>query len=187
MAFPTTPASSVQYAAQDNSNNDKVDYRKMSPVVRMLDINYVHGANDVLDVAGVGEINLAILPVEGMDIKIYPHMSLYSSSAFVATANLSIGWRAYRLFDGTAVVEDADILFNDIDVGGGVIAHTLWPAVAGAIVTNAPIEIQIGGPGLDKIYRPREETMLRLFATVDTANIEVGDTIDLQIAVSYGH
>lgn len=189
MAFPTDPARSIQYRAQEGiDNNDKVDYRKLSPVMRMLEVNYVHGASDVNDVAGVGEIDLIILPVEGMDIKFYPHLSLLGYSQFAAGALLSIGHRAYRQFDGTLVPEDPDFFFLDVAAGAGAQdPPEVWTNVTGVQVGNAPVTIQIGGPGLEKFYRDQRETMLRLFATVGTGNIEPGDTIDMWIAVSYGH
>ena len=179
MAFPTDPAQSAQYASQfDNSN---LDYIQATPDIEMIHVTYTHAAPDV---AGVGTIEL--LRLDHGRIKIWPHLSLLAHSAFVATADLDIGYRSYVQNDGTVVAEDGNALFDSIDAGGGALALTLWPAVTGAVVTNAPVEFETAGPGVEGVYQVPEETGLRIFATVDTANIEVGDTIELVIAVSRG-
>ena len=185
MPFPADPARSTQYQAQ-LINNDKVDYRNLSPVLRMLDIMYTHGEGDQADADGQGEIQLIALPVEGMEIKIWPHMCLLAHSQFAAASTMSIGLREYYTFEGVQVPEDPDFFFLNVDTAAAALDDTLWTGVTGVQVDNTPIPIQIAGPGLDGVYRTSEESMLRIFATIAGGNIEIGDTINLRMAVGYG-
>lgn len=183
MAFPTDPAQSAQYA--DQFDNTLLDHVDVTPDVEMVHVTYTHAAPDV---AGVGTIDL--LHLDYGRIKIYPHLSLLGHSQFAATADLHLGHREYVQLDGTVVAEDDNAFFDNVDAGGGALGLTVWSAVTGAstaVAANAPIEFEVAGPGVEGVYQSPSASGLRIFATVDTGNIEVGDTIEFVLAVSRGH
>lgn len=178
MPFPTDPAESAQYTQQLNNVNVSVD--NVGADLEVIHITYTHDEG-----AGVGEIEL--LRLDPGRLKIYPHLSLLAHSAFVATADLDIGFRSYKQKDGTVVAENGVQLFDSIDAGGGALALTAWPSVTGAsaaVAASQVIEFEAAGPGVEGVYCAPEDAGLRMFASVDTANIEDGDTIEIIMVVS---
>src|SRR3990172_9848375 len=111
-AFTGTPVKSVQYTDQTNSAE------KVAPniigKVHIARFSYVHSAG-----AGTGEVNLIELPAG--KITIYPDLSRIVTTAFAATADLHLGYRAYTDSAGVAVVADDNAFLDNADVGGGAL------------------------------------------------------------------
>lgn len=153
--FTGTPASAEPYASQYGPN--KANKKDVALQLRATPFSYTHSLG-----AGTGEVNLVTLPAG--KIRIFPQLSRFSASQFVATSDLHLGHRAYTDDDGDIVAQDDDEWMANVDVGGGAIAEVFWSAVAGATLTT------------DAEYDTRDG--FTIYAMIDTANIENGDTID---------
>lgn len=127
-------------------------------------VSYTHSGG-----AGQHQINLVKLPAGR--VVIYPRLSRLRTSQFALNADLHLGYRAYKKFDGTAVAEKNNEWVNDLDVGGGA-KNDFWSALAGT------------GVGTTEAKEYETIDGLEIFALVDTANIEDGDTIDLEVVYS---
>lgn len=137
---------SVQYAANRTAVKSEPQDRSQ---MRYAYYDYTHAGG-----AGTHDINLCDLPPG--KIKVYPDLCNVTSSAMVATANLSVGHRAYTQPDETAVAEDPNEWLDQADAGSAIDSAYLLPVVP----TNYN---SVGG--------------IVVFATIDTANIEDTDTI----------
>ncbi len=156
MPFTGSPTSSVQHVLTLDGGA-KVEPRDAS-VLHSRYANYTHTAG-----AGVGEINMLILPPGR--IRIYPDLCRQMSSAMVATANLSVGHRAYNQEDGTLIAEDHDEWLVNADAG----------AALDAVLAD-------GGTTLNQ-YESRAGIIV--WVDISTANIEDTDTIQLLMVFSY--
>lgn len=113
--------------------------------------------------AGLHTIDLVTLPAG--QLKVYPDLSRFDCSQMVPNADLSIGYRAHTKADGTVVVEDDNAFLDAADAGtAGVDSPFLLPF-------DTPLE-------LDSVEG------ITIFATVETANIEDGDTLRVLVAYS---
>jgi hypothetical protein len=127
-------------------------------------VRYTHTAgND-----STFELNLVKLPAGR--VVIYPRLSHIRASQMATGADLHLGHRAYRNFNGTVVPADLLEWLDNVDIGGGAITG-FWAAITGATGLNA-VE-----------YETRDG--LELVVRVDTANIEDTDTIDLEVVYSH--
>lgn len=151
-AFTGTPVDSTERTAQKSSKKNEAYNEAKMNYARF---SYTHAAG-----AGTGEINLVKLPAG--EIMIYPSLSRINSSQFATNADLHLGHRAYVQKDGTAVVEDDNEFLDNADAGGG--------AIGSAFLL----------PASPTVYDTKEG--LEVYAMVDTANIEDGDTIDGWVA-----
>lgn len=156
MPFTGSPTSSVQHVLSADGGA-KIEPRDAS-VLHSRYANYTHTAG-----AGVGEINMLILPPGR--IRIYPDLCRQMSSAMVATANLSLGHRAYTQEDGTAIAESLTEWLTNADAGSAL------DAVIGD-----------GGTTLNQ-YESRDGIIVAV--DISTANIEDTDTIQLLMVFSY--
>jgi hypothetical protein len=154
-AFTGTPVSAEPYASQHGAN--KANKKDAGLAVFAAPFSYTHAAG-----AGTGEVNLITLTPG--KIRVFPQLSRIAISQMVATADFHLGHRAYYNSAGTLVPEDDDEFMANVDVGGGAIAETTWAAVTGATLTT------------DAEYDTRDG--LTIYAMIDTANMEDGDTID---------
>ena len=149
MAFTGSPTDSVQRGYQRGAT--KVDPQDFGRVMVAF-FEYTHSAG-----AGTGEVNLIKLPPG--KLRIFTDLSRLICSAMAATADLSIGHRAYTDPEAStpAVVEDFDEWHLDADAAS--IVDLAWGLPAG------------GHP----IYNTKNG--LEIFASITTANIEDTDTI----------
>ena len=158
MAFTGSPTSSTEYARQIAGKTPWQDLADGK-----AKFTYTHAAG-----AGVGEVNLIWLPAGR--ITVYHTASLVRASQMVATADLHVGHRAY--YDpvaGATVAEDDNEWLDNADTGGGAIDSALLLPAAPAAFTTYNTQ---GG--------------LIVYALIDTANIEDGDTINGFITYSVG-
>lgn len=118
---------------------------------------YTHAAG-----ADTGEINLVRLPAG--KFLVLPDLSRIVTSQFAANAVLDIGYRAHTKADGSAVNASGNALGNDYAVGAGAVDSAL-SAPAGGILELDSVDGVV------------------IYATVATANIENGDTVDGFLAV----
>lgn len=153
--FTGSPAAAEPYASQYGAY--KANKKDVALQLRATPFSYTHVAG-----AGTGEVNLFTIPAG--KIRIFPQLSRISMSQMVATADFHLGHRQYHTDDGTLVPQDDDEFIANADVGGGVIAETTWSAVPGATLTT------------DMEYDTRDG--FTVYAMIDTANMENGDTID---------
>ena len=121
---------------------------------------YTHATGADVDV----EVELIRLPPGR--VRIYSPLSRLETSQFVATSDFSLGTRAFTQEDGTDVAEDAVRFANQLDAGGAALDQ-VWPLPAGIGLTELNSQ---GG--------------IIVFALVETANIEDGDTIRVYCAYS---
>ena len=116
--------------------------------------------------AGTGEINMVTLPAGKKQVNAAASWVKTSGTAFTATSDLHIGFRAYRdpSLDTAAqsIAEDDNYFADNLDVGGGALDQA-WPLPTTGIVT-------INSAGLFHIY-----TM------IDTADITVGAIVDVWV------
>ena len=122
--------------------------------------SYVHAAGD-----DTGLIDLLKLPAGR--IKVYSMTSRLQTSQFAVGSLLTIGTREYVDESGATVVDDPDRFALDLAAGAGALDQFL-PLPS----TNA------GVSELDS------QDGITVYASVDTANIEDGDTIDLAMVYS---
>ena len=156
-AFTGTPASSVQYALQIAGKTPSSDISH-----GVAKFSYTHALG-----AGTGEVNLIWLPPGR--ITIFNTASLIRASQMVSTADLHVGFRAYTDPVAGAVVVDDNAFLDNADVGGGAIDSAfLLPA--------APAAWQVFNT----------EGGLIIYAMIDTANMEDGDTINGFVRFSGG-
>ena len=157
-AFTGTPASSTQYARQIAGKTPWADLADGK-----AKFSYTHALG-----AGTGEVNLIWLPPG--QITVFHTASLIRASQMVANADLHLGHRAY--YDpvaGATVAEDDNEWLDNSDVGGG--------AIDSALVLPA-------APAAWTVYNTQGG--LIVYATIDTANMEDGDTINGYIRYSVG-
>ena len=121
---------------------------------------YTHSTGADTDV----EVELIRLPPGR--VRIYSQLSRLETSQFVATADFSLGTRAFTQEDGTDVAEDPVRFANQLDVGGAALDQ-VWPLPTGIGLTELNSQ---GG--------------IIVFALVETANIEDTDTIRVYCAYS---
>ena len=116
--------------------------------------------------AGTHTIDLVTLPAG--KIRVMSSLSYISMSQMVTSADAHLGHRAYTQPDGTAVAEDDNEWVDNSDVGGAARAGA-WSNQIGTAVNGA---VNLA----DTEYETQEG--LKIFVTIDTANIEDTDTID---------
>lgn len=153
--FVGSPAGAEPYTSQHSVN--RANKKDVELMLRATPFSYTHASG-----AGTGEVNLFTLPAG--KIRIFPQLSRIALSQAVATADFHLGHRPYHTDEGTLVAQDDDEFMANVDMGGGAIAETTWAAVSGATLTT------------DMEYDTLEG--FTVYAMVDTANIEDGDTID---------
>lgn len=154
-AFTGTPASSNEYAEQI-AGKTHGHYLANG----RAQFTYTHALG-----AGTGEINLIRLP-PGL-VTVFNNASLIRASQMVSTADLHVGYRAYTNPVTGAVAADDNAFLDNADVGGGAIdSALLLPAAPAAFL------------------RFHSTTGIVIYAMIDTANIEDGDTINGYIAYS---
>lgn len=147
MAFTGSPVDSVQRAAQLSAKKNE---KYDNGPMHYARFEYTHAAG-----AGTGEIDLVMLPAG--NIKVWPSLCRIDATQMVLNATMDIGHRAYTQPDGTVVAEDDAEFLNDAAVGAGVVGSAfLLPTAPTVYSTNSGLEV---------------------FASIDTANIEDGDTI----------
>lgn len=151
-AFTGTPTGSALYNKQVGTTVGKPSAHLAEGQMRISRFTYTHAAG-----AGTGEVNLFVLP-PGY-VSVYSYLSHLFTSAFVATADLHLGYRAYTDSDGSAVVADDNAFLDNADVGGGALDIT-WLLPTGYVKE------------LDSM------SGVTVYAMVDTANIEDADTLD---------
>jgi len=150
-AFTGTPASSGIYTSQTDGSHAAAT--AVDSKMHVADSGvYTHTLG-----AGTGAVNMLILPPG--KIKVFPDLCRVVSSAMVATADLHVGHRAHTNLDGTAVAEDDNSLHDNADAGSALDEALTLPA-----------------GGLQS-YDSQEG--VTIFVTIDTANMEDTDTIQL--------
>lgn len=112
-------------------------------------------------VAGADDYTLVKLPPG--NVRVYPELSQIAVDQGVATADFHLGHRAYVDSTGATVAEDDNEWIDDADIGGGALAMGPW-----AGHTAATLETQAEYDAADG---------LEIFATVTTANQDIGDTV----------
>lgn len=122
--------------------------------------SYTHASG-----ADTGEVDLLKLPAGR--IKVYSIASHVQTSQFAAGALMDIGTRAYTHEDGTDVAEDPDRFALDL--------------AAGAAAIDEFLPLPNTGAGVSEL---NSQNGITVFATIDTGNIEDGDTIDLVVEYS---
>ena len=155
-AFTGTPTGSAQYNKQITAPVPGIAAALAEGRLKVAPFSYTHAAG-----AGTGEINLFKLPAG--PIILYPALCRILTTAFVATADLHLGYRAHVDQNGAAVVADDNAFADNLDVGGAAIdlgpLNGGWPLPAiGHFAFNSQ-----GG--------------VVLYTLIDTANIEDADTI----------
>ena len=115
-------------------------------------MNYAYFENGAIT-TGVGTIRLCNLPAG--EIKVFPALSRWVSSAMVSTANVSIGHQAYTEPDGTVVAADDNEWLSAADGSSALDTAFLLPAKP-------------------TVYNSRTGIVVELL--IDTANIENTDT-----------
>ena len=101
---------------------------------------------------------------------VFPQLCHIDSTDQEAGADLHIGHRAYVNSSRVTVAEDDDEWAADVDSGGGAL-NGFWADLTGAtLVAPAVYDAQDG---------------LRIFVTIDTGDISIGDTVTL--VVVYAH
>lgn len=157
-AFTGSPTGSTQYNQQVGVLQGGVSFGEK---LKMRRFSYTHAAG-----AGTGEVNLVELPVGKLTI--LPDLSRIVASTFVTGADLHLGHRAYTEPDGDAVVQDDNAFADNLDAGpagGGI--DVAWPLPAiGFFEANVGQAAAGVRPGFT------------IYAMIDTANIEDGDTIN---------
>jgi hypothetical protein len=148
-AFTGTPTSASAYAAQISA--EKAPALEVMGAMKVAFFDYTHSAG-----AGTGEVNLVSLPAGR--IVIYSDLSRVVTSAYAATADLHLGFRAYTHQDGSAVAEDDNAFLDNADAGGGALDQA-WVLPAGGVT-------ELNSQGGITIY-----------ALIDTGNIENTDTL----------
>lgn len=103
-------------------------------------------------------------------VVIFPELSMLVSDDMDASADLHIGHRAYVDSNGDTQAEDDNEWLDNVDSGGGAINAT-WADVTGYTSIGA------------RVYDAQDG--LRIFVTIDTADINANDTILL--VVVYAH
>jgi len=151
-AFTGTPVKSNEYTLQTDGKVHVRDYSDL----KIAYFSYTHSAG-----AGDGEVDLVQLPAGR--VRIFPDLCRIVSTQFASNADLHLGYRAYTDEAGTAVAEDDNAFLDNGDAGGGAI-DAAWTLPAGG---SAVYDTQGG---------------LRVFAKIDTGNIEDTDTIDGWVA-----
>jgi len=155
MTFTGAPLSSTQYAAQIGAKAEPADIN--SPM------RYIYGKWTCTE-AGVGEINMFKLPAGR--IRFYPDLSWLISSDMTATANLSIGHRAYVNEDGTVVALDENEWLSAADSGGGALDQNLDDIITSPTLMNSQDGIVV-------------------YVTIDTADCDLTDTIEVWFAYTH--
>lgn len=148
--FTGSPTSSVEHAKQTTGRNRLLEANELEGKLRIARFTYTHGAG-----AGTGEVNLIRLPAG--KFVIFTDMSRIIATAMVATADLSIGHRAFTNIDGTAVVEDPNAFASALDAGSAI---------------DVALSLPAGG-----VFEVDTRDEFVLFAEVVTANIEDTDVI----------
>lgn len=148
-AFTGTPTGSTQYNLATGVTQGGIAYLEK---LRLRRFSYTHAAG-----AGTGEVNLVFLPEGQVDI--YSELSRLATSAFAATADIHLGYRAFTEPDGDAVVADDNAFMDNGDAATGI-THAAWPLPAAPGITSLNSR---GG--------------ITIYAMIDTANIEDTDTI----------
>lgn len=121
---------------------------------------YTHSTGADTDV----EVELIRLPAGR--VRIYSQLSRIDASQMVATADFSLGTRAYTAEDGTDVAEDPVRFANQLDVGGAALDQ-VWPLPAAIGITEL-----------------NSQSGITVFCLIETANIEDTDTIRVYCAYS---
>ena len=117
------------------------------------------------DTAETGTINMIRLPAGS--VRVHSSMCrLSTGAAYVTNSNLSIGYAAYTQESGTAVAADDDALVNDADAGGGA------------------LDVNFELPGDPRFMDFNSQEGITITATVSTANISVGSTLNLEVVFS---
>ena len=157
------PVTSIQYDNESTGNNNK------TALVDRSNLHMYH-CTYVATTAGVGAAYpIGLLPAG--EITIHPSLSRLVSSAYVSTADIDVGYAAYVEEDGTAVVADPNGWFDSVDAGGGA-KDLPWSASPG-ILTTGPVT-----------YESQEGIPITF--SVDTADMSIGDTLDLYVAYTGG-
>jgi hypothetical protein len=155
-AFTGSPTGSLQYNQQTGVVQGGIMFLE-HPRIRQF--TYTHAAG-----AGTGEINLVNLP-EGQ-FTIFSEFSRLAASAMVTLADFHLGYRAYTEPDGDVIPEDDNAFADNVD-SGAAITHAAWPLPAAPGLTH--INVGTNAPGVLPGFT--------IYATIDTGNIEDGDTI----------
>lgn len=152
-AFTGSPTGSTQFNQQTGVLQGGIVFGEALKARRF---SYTHAAG-----AGTGEINLVNLPAGR--ITIFPDLCRIIASTFVTGADLHLGHRVYTEPDGDTVVEDDNAFADNLDAGpGGGGIDVAWPLPAIGFA-----EFNVG-----------DSRGFRIYAMVDTANIEDADTIN---------
>lgn len=160
-AFTGSPASSNAYLA--HTTGSAVAKRRGGDAggpIRYAYAEYTHAAG-----AGTGEINMLVLPPGR--IRTLPNLSRLATSQFAASSTVDVGFRAYTEPDGDAITEDDNAWEDNRDTASGVTDAVLEFGGDGS--TTAPVEFN-------------SRAGIIVFVSVDSGNIEDGDTIKLGIA-----
>ena len=156
------PTSSVQYDNENSGGAVKTSLEDKSNL-------HIYHCSYTATTAGTG----AAYPIGKLpagQITIHPSLSRLVTSAFVSTADLDVGYAAYTEEDGTAVVADPNGWFDSVDVGGGT-KDIAWNGTGGILA----------GP---VTYNSKEGITVTF--SVDTADMSIGDTVDMYIAYTGG-
>lgn len=148
--FTGSPTSGPVYANQISVNLGRSENVEGAMQFARLGV-YTHAAG-----AGTGEINLVTLPAGR--IIILPLECQIITSQFATGAKFDIGTRAFTNEDGTVVAEAPVRYVTDSAAGGG------------------PLNTTFNGAARVEVLDSQEG--VTIYMTVDTGNIEDGDTID---------
>jgi hypothetical protein len=159
MAFAGSPTSSYQYAREVLGPI----FDPSDPTLRFFHFSYIHSAG-----AGVGEVNLRRLPPGRWEI-VCAKSSVSTNAAFVATADLHVGFRACKDVNGAALAADDNAFANNLDAGGGAVVATAFSLPAADY------------PGLVNL-KLQSESGVVIYAMVDTANIQDTNEINGWVA-----
>ena len=101
---------------------------------------------------------------------VFPQLCHIASDDMEAGADLHIGHRAYVNSNRNTIAEDDDEWAADVDSGGGAL-NGFWADLTGATLT------------VPQVYDAQDG--LKVFVTIDTGDISIGDTVTL--VVVYAH
>lgn len=155
-------ANSTVYAAQLKGwGNASNVYGRMKHVY----VDYVH-----TEAAGVYTLNLVRIPER--NIMVHPQLGLFGCSQMVSTADVHLGY-VYTTPAGVLTADD-NFWMDNVDAGGGAITTDLFGDITGVVAA--------GLVPASNVFTTQDGLLIT--CTVDTANIEVGDTITLFLPYS---